>query len=143
MDEEFQALPIGKAEVLREGRDLLIIAVGSMVTPALETASELEKEGFSIGVVNCRFVKPLDQTLVESSQKIGKVLVLEENSRSGGLGGAILELLSDMNAHDVRLKRLGLPDKFIEHGPATVLKQKYGLDVSGIVKEARDFCQEP
>jgi 1-deoxy-D-xylulose-5-phosphate synthase len=143
MDEEYQALPIGKAEVLREGRDLLIIAVGSMVAPALETASELEREGFSIGVVNCRFVKPLDQTLAESSQKIGKVLVLEENSRSGGLGGAILELFSDMNAHDVRLKRLGLPDRFIEHGPATVLKQKYGLDVSGIVKEARDFCQEP
>ncbi len=143
MDEGFQALPIGKAEVLREGRDLLMIAVGSMVMPALETASELEKEGFSIGVVNCRFVKPLDQTLVESSQKIGKVLVLEENSRSGGLGGAMLEFFSDMNAHDVRLRRLGLPDRFIEHGPVTVLKQKYGLDGSSIVKEARDFCQEP
>jgi len=110
--------------------------------PALETALELEKEGYSVGVVNCRFVRPLDQTLAESSQKIGKVLVLEENSRSGGLGGAILELFSDLNAHDVRLKRLGLPERFIEHGPADILKRKYGLDISGIVKEARDFCRE-
>ncbi len=141
LDEGYQALPIGKAEYLREGRDLLIIAVGSMVMAALETAAELKREGLSVGVVNARFVKPLDQTLVESSQRIGKVLVLEENSRLGGLGAAILELLSDMNAHDVLLKRLGLPDRFIEHGPATILKQKYGLDVAGIVKEARDFCQ--
>ena len=139
---EYRALPIGQAEVLREGQELLIISVGSMVMPALETASQLEKEGFSIGVVNSRFVKPLDPTLVETAQRIGKVLVLEENSRSGGLGGAILELFSYRNAHDVRLKRLGLPDRFIEHGPATVLKQKYGLDVASIVKEARDFCQE-
>jgi len=142
IDPEYKAIPIGESEILREGNDLLIIALGSMVSPAMEAATILEKEDLSVGVVNCRFVKPLDKTLADQARAVGKVLVVEENIRQGGLGSAVLEFFNDMDLKDVRLKRIGLPDKFVEHGPLALLREKYGLDRSGILKEARDLCRQ-
>ncbi len=139
-DPEYKALPIGEAELLREGKDLMILALGSMVQPCMDVARELEKEGFSVGVVNCRFVKPLNKKLVEYARRTGKVLVAEENTRYGGLGGGLLELLSDMEVTDVLVRRIGLPDLFVEHGSIQILKEKYGLDKEGILKEARALC---
>lgn len=140
MDTDYQTLPIGQSELLKEGKDLFIMALGNMVSPSMEAAELLEKEGLSVGVVNCRFVKPLDKKLAEYAESTGKVLTVEENVRQGGLGGAILELFSDLYVRDVRLKRLGLPDRFVEHGPTAILREKYGLDTSGIAKEARELC---
>jgi 1-deoxy-D-xylulose-5-phosphate synthase len=140
LDPEYRTIPIGEAELLKEGKDLLIVALGSMVFPSMDAASLLEKEGFSIGVVNCRFVKPLDKRLVDYAKAVGKILIVEENIRHGGLGSAILELFNDMDVLNVRTKRLGLPDKFIEHGDTSFLREKYGLDTTGILKEARDLC---
>jgi 1-deoxy-D-xylulose-5-phosphate synthase len=140
LDKGYQKLTIGEAEILREGKDLLIIALGSMVSPSMEAAELLEEEGLSVGVVNCRFVKPLDKRLAEYSSVAGKVLVVEENIREGGLGGAILELFSDMGIRDLIVKRAGLPDKFIEHGPVSLLREKCGLDKLGIAKMARELC---
>jgi 1-deoxy-D-xylulose-5-phosphate synthase len=140
MDREYKTIPIGEAEFLKEGRDLLIMALGSMVSPAMEAARILEQEGVSVGVVNCRFVKPLDKRLAREAEAVGKVLVVEENIRQGGLGGALLELFSDMGVGGVRVRRMGLPDRFVEHGPLAVLREKCGLDTSGILKEARDLC---
>jgi 1-deoxy-D-xylulose-5-phosphate synthase len=108
----------------------------------MEAATVLQDEGLSVGVVNCRFVKPLDKGLVEKIRAVGKVLVVEENIRQGGLGSALLELLNDSDMPDVRLRRIGLPDKFVEHGPLELLREKYGLDQSGILKEARDLCHQ-
>ncbi|MFH1124853.1 MAG: 1-deoxy-D-xylulose-5-phosphate synthase [Pseudomonadota bacterium] len=142
-DPEYREIPIGRAELLRKGKDLMIIALGSMVSPSLQAAEILEKEGLSVGVVNCRFVKPLDRDLVAYSREAGKVLVVEENIRQGGLSSAILELFCDMEVRDIRVKRLGLPDKFVEHGAADLLREKYGLDRSGILKEARELCMAP
>jgi 1-deoxy-D-xylulose-5-phosphate synthase len=142
LDPKCKIIPIGKAEFLKEGKDLLIIALGSMVPPALEAASILEGEGLSVGVVNCRFVKPLDKSLADHAKAVGKVLVVEENIKQGGLGGALLELFNDMNVQNVRLKRMGLPDQFVEHGPLSLLREKYGLDKSGILKEAKDLCRK-
>jgi len=142
IDKEYKTIPIGESELLREGQDLLIIALGSMVSPSMEAARILEEEGLSVGVVNCRFVKPLDKRLADHAKAAGKVLVVEENIRQGGLGGAILELFNDMDVQNVRLKRIGLPDKFVEHGPLDLLREKYGLDTSGILKEARDLCRQ-
>ena len=136
----YKSIPIGESEVLKEGKDLLIIALGNMVSPAMAAARTLEEEGASVGVVNCRFVKPLDQTLAQKAEAVGKILVVEENIGQGGLGGAMLELLSDMGVQNVRIKRMGLPDKFIEHGPSALLREIYGLDASGILKEARALC---
>ena len=140
MDSEYKTIPVGEAEFLKEGKDLLIIALGSMVSPAMEAARILEQEGASAGVVNCRFIKPLDKRLAQEAKAVGKVLVVEENIRQGGLGGALLELFGDMGMESVRVIRMGLPDQFVEHGPLAVLREKYGLDTSGILKEARDLC---
>jgi 1-deoxy-D-xylulose-5-phosphate synthase len=114
--------------------------LGSSVYSSLEAALHLEKEGVSAGVVNCRFVKPIDPKLAELAASTGRVLVVEENIRQGGLGGAILELFNDLGVEGVRVKRIGLPDKFVEHGPPALLRKKYSLDTLGILKEARDFC---
>ncbi|MBW2615798.1 MAG: 1-deoxy-D-xylulose-5-phosphate synthase, partial [Deltaproteobacteria bacterium] len=141
MDKNYKNIPIGEAEILRQGKDLLILALGGTVNPSLEAAFHLEKEGCTACVVNCRFVKPLDRQLGELAGSIGRVLVVEENIRQGGLGGAVLELFNDMGIENVRTKRIGLPDKFVEHGPAALLREKYGLDSSGILKEARDLCR--
>jgi 1-deoxy-D-xylulose-5-phosphate synthase len=142
LDAEYREIPIGEAERLREGRDIVIFALGSMVQPALEAAGSLEEEGISAGVINCRFVKPLDKRLADYAAATGKVLVVEENIRQGGLGGALLELLNDMNLQKIQVRRMGLPDRFVEHGPLNVLREKCGLDKKGILSEARDLCRE-
>ena len=140
MDPEYKKIPWGQAEILRQGNDLLILALGSTVQPSLEAAIDLERDGFSVCVVNCRFVKPLDKRLGELATSTGRVLVVEENIRQGGLGGALLELFNDIGIENVRVKRIGLPDKFVEHGPTSLLREKYGLDASGILKGARELC---
>ncbi len=139
MDPGYKVLPIGKAEILKEGNDLQILAIGSMVYPSLNAAATLEKEGLSVGVVNCRFVKPLDKGLVDIVSPSGRVLVVEENIRQGGFGAAILELFNDMGLKNILVKRIGLPDKFVEHGPQDILREKYGLDSAGIMREAKDL----
>jgi 1-deoxy-D-xylulose-5-phosphate synthase len=141
LDPEYRILPIGESELLREGKNLMIIALGSMVYPSLEAAALLQEESFSVGVVNCRYVKPLDKKLAEYAQATGKVLVVEENIRQGGLSSAFLELLNDMDVQDVKVKRVGLPDAFVEHGPLGVLRANLGLDASGIARVARGLCK--
>ena len=86
-------------------------------------------------------MKPLDKRLGQLAGQSGKVLVVEENVRHGGLGGAILESFNDKGIQNVLVKRLGLPDMFVEHGPLSCLREKYGLDASGILREARDLCR--
>ena len=137
MDPEYQLIPVGKAEILKQGDALQIFALGSMVAPSLAAASVLEKEGVSAGVVNCRFAKPLDTGLVDIAASSGRVLVVEENIRQGGFGGAVLELFNDAGLKEVRIRRIGLPDQFVEHGPPDILRAKYGLDSDGILREAR------
>jgi 1-deoxy-D-xylulose-5-phosphate synthase len=140
LDEDCQTLPMGQSELLKEGKDLYLLALGSMVFPSMEASQLLEEEGLSVGVINCRFVKPLDEKLAEYAGSTGRVLIVEENIRQGGFGSAVLELFSDLDVRDVRIKRLGLPDHFVEHGPTAILREKYGLDKSGIVNEARKLC---
>jgi 1-deoxy-D-xylulose-5-phosphate synthase len=140
MDREFRLIRVGEAERLRSGKDLLIIALGSMVMPSLDAASELESEGLSVGVINCRFAKPLDPTMLDDARAAGRVLVVEENIRQGGLGGAILEMFGDAGLL-IPVRRHGLPDRFVEHGPQKILRANLGLDAAGIMKEARDLCR--
>ena len=141
LDPEYKTLPVGKAEILKQGDDLQILALGSMVAPSSDAAAVLEKEGVSVGVVNCRFVKPLDKELVNIAASSGRFLVVEENIRQGGLGGAVLELFNDAELQGVQVKRIGLPDKFVEHGPPGILREKYGLDTAGILKGARELLE--
>jgi len=139
MDPAYKLLPMGEAEILKAGNDIQIFAIGSMVAPSMDAAAVLEEEGVSVGVVNCRFVKPLDHGLVDIAASSGRVLAVEENIRQGGFGGAVLELFNDAGLRDVRVRRIGLPDTFVEHGPQDVLRAKYGLDTAGILQEARSL----
>lgn len=129
LDEDLKTLPIGKAETLREGDALTLLAYGSMVGVALEAADELESRGLSCGVVNARFAKPLDEAAFAGARRI---LTLEEHLQSGGFGGAVLESLSRMaSAPEVRL--LAIPDEFVEHSPQVAQRARFRLDVSGVV----------
>ncbi|MBN2123588.1 MAG: 1-deoxy-D-xylulose-5-phosphate synthase, partial [Deltaproteobacteria bacterium] len=139
LDTTLKELPIGEAEFLREGKDLLILALGSMVIPSLEAAMSMEAEGISVGVINCRFAKPLDNRMAEAAKGVRAVLTVEENIRQGGFGSAILEFFCDRGIGDLPIRRMGLPDMFIEHGPVQILREKYGLDKAGIIKEAKDL----
>ena len=142
LDDEYQRLPMGEIEILKEGRDLQVLAFGSMVYPSLEAARVLEAEGISAGVLNCRFAKPLDKKIAAIAAPSGRLLVVEENVKMGGLGSGVLELFNEMGVGDIRIKRIGIPDLFVEQGPADLLRKNLGLDADGIVKEARDFCQK-
>ena len=137
-------VPIGKAEVLREGKDLLILALGASVYPALAAAEELAKQGSSATVVNVRFIKPLDEPLILSlAAQHGRILTVEENVVAGGFGSAVLELLADNDLFGVTVKRLGIPDIFVEHGTQDVLRKKYELDAAGILKNALTILEKP
>jgi len=142
LDPEYRTLSIGQSELLKDGEDLFIFAIGSMVVPAYEAATMLQARGYRVGVVNCRFVKPIDTKLADYAESTGQVLVVEENTREAGFGGAVLELLSDVGLENVRVKRMGLPDRFVEQGPLTLLREKYGLNARGIVKAAMGLCSE-
>jgi 1-deoxy-D-xylulose-5-phosphate synthase len=137
-------IPIGKAEVLKEGEDLLILALGTSVYHALEAARQLEERGFKATVVNARFVKPLDEQLILTlAARHGRVLTVEENVAQGGFGSAVLELLSDHHLTGVPVKRLAIPDIFMEHGSPDILRQKYGLDAAGILQGALELLEQP
>ena len=136
LDEALHELPIGKGEILRDGKDVAILALGNLVYPALEAAEELEKAGVECRVVNARFVKPLDAELIlDTTTKIKRILTVEENTLDGGFGSAVLQLLQSSKVQDVRVKCLGLPDLFIEHGTQLQLRSMYDLDAPGIARQ--------
>jgi 1-deoxy-D-xylulose-5-phosphate synthase len=140
MDSILMILEMGKAEVLAEGGDLLMLPVGSMVYRACEAARQLREEGIQATVVNPRFIKPLDSPLLCAlAQKIAKVVTIEEHVLAGGFGSAVIELLHENAISDVEVLRLGIPDQFLEHGSQRVLRGKSGLDCRGILTRVRDF----
>lgn len=140
MDLDIKALEIGKGEVLSEGRDISIIAFGSTVYPALEAAELLQQKGISAGVINARFVKPLDAELILSTAtKTGCIMTVEENALQGGFGSAVLELLYDKGMQNVKVKRLGIADHYVEQGSQAQLRKDLGIDAEGIAAAAVCF----
>ncbi len=126
-------IPVGKGRMLREGKDLLIIALGSMLEPSMKAAHELADLGWSVGVMDPRFVKPLDKDLIiDQVNRTKNVLTVEEGVLAGGFGSAVLELLADEMIQDVRVARLGIPDAFIEHGTRHELLVEVGLTPEAI-----------
>ncbi|NLM96353.1 MAG: 1-deoxy-D-xylulose-5-phosphate synthase [Halanaerobiaceae bacterium] len=143
MDQGLKELQIGKGELLLEGEDLLIIAVGSTVYPALEAAEMLERHGIRAGVIDACFIKPLDgDLLLDNIKQYRKVLIVEENVLNGGFGSAVMELLNENQVYDVEIKRSGLPDIFLEHGPQELFRKLYKLDSTGIYETALEFVSE-
>jgi 1-deoxy-D-xylulose-5-phosphate synthase len=136
-------IPIGKGEVLTKGDDVVIFAIGRSVNEALSAHAMLKEHNISATVVNCRFVKPLDFDLIETlSRKIPRIITIEENVRQGGFGSAVLEFLADQEITGFRLKCIGIPDTFVEHGTQEVLRSKYGVDASAIFNAAKKLMND-
>ncbi|MEG5038349.1 MULTISPECIES: 1-deoxy-D-xylulose-5-phosphate synthase [unclassified Microcoleus] len=130
MEEGWEELPIGKAEILRNGDDLLILGYGSMVYPAMQTAEILSEHGIEATVINARFVKPLDTELIlPLAQRIGKVVTMEEGCLMGGFGSAVAEALLDNNVV-VPVMRLGVPDTLVDHATPEQSFASLGLNPS-------------
>jgi 1-deoxy-D-xylulose-5-phosphate synthase len=137
---ELEPVPVGKAEILREGNDVLIIAIGNTVNPAVAASQLLSEANINACVINARFVKPLDTDLILSHAKeIKNIITVEENAAAGGFGSAVLEEITKAGVGKIKFKLIGLPDKFIEQGPQTLLREKLGLDSEGIAKTALDL----
>ena len=135
-----EEIPIGRAEVLIEGGDLLILAIGSMVKPSLDAAEILKAHKIHPTVVNCRFVKPLDEQLIlDYGKTIKNIITVEENVLAGGFGCAVMECLEKNDIYNVRIKRIGLPDRFVLHGSQEILLKENGLTAENIAKTAKRF----
>ncbi|MZH57315.1 transketolase family protein [[Clostridium] innocuum] len=131
---------LGKGEIIREGSDLTIIACGLMVMKAMEAAEQLAKEGVSVRVINMHTIKPLDHKLIiESAEKTGKIITVEEANILGGLGSAVCETVSEYCP--VPVKRIGVRDIFGKSGNPDKLLQEYGLTAEHIIEEARKLCK--
>ena len=135
-----ELLEIGKAEILKDGTDIALIAIGTTVYPALSAAERLEEDGIRATVINARFVKPLDKALIFSAaSRIKRIITIEENVLAGGFGSAVLEYLNSVDIHDVKIKTLGIPDEFVEQGSQAILRKKYGIDEEGIYQTCKAF----
>ncbi len=138
--EGFEKIPIGKGETLRTGKDVAILAIGTVANHALEAAELLDQDGISAEVVNMRFVKPIDLALLESiAQRFESIVTVEDNVIQGGFGSAVLEGLQTLGATHCAVKLHGLPDKFIEQGTPAELYKLSGLDARGIATVTKDF----
>lgn len=140
LDQTLSPVPIGKAEVLRDGDHGAVLAVGTMVNPSLVAAEQLAALGIRIAVINMRFVKPLDRELImQYAAGTGVLVTVEENALEGGFGSAVLELLEEEGFDGVQVRRLGFPDRYIEQGEQAELRAMYGLDANGIAEKIREF----
>ena len=129
---------MGKGAVLREGKDLTIVATGLPVAACLEAAEKLAEDGIDAQVINIHTIKPLDEELIiEAAKQTGKVVTVEEHSVIGGLGSAVCDCLSEKAP--VRVMKIGINDVFGESGPAVALLHKYGLDAEGIYSKVKSF----
>jgi 1-deoxy-D-xylulose-5-phosphate synthase len=143
LSKEFQLIPVGKGELVKDGSDIAIVAIGSSVQPALEAAWELSKMNIDAAVANARFAKPIDRELISTlATRFGKLVTVEENTLNGGFGSSVLEYLEESGLHDVKLRRIGIPDEFVEHGSPAQLRAKYNLDAKGISTRVRALFPE-
>ncbi len=138
----FSKIPIGKGEVLRAGEDAAFLAVGSMVGYSVKAAEILAEQGISCEVINMRFIKPLDNVMLDNiAARFSKIITLEENTLMGGFGSGILEYFAEKNYKNDIL-RVGLPDNFIEHGTQEELHSLLGIDPNGIAEKVKVFCKD-
>jgi 1-deoxy-D-xylulose-5-phosphate synthase len=138
IDRPASSVQLGRAEILDHGGDGVLIVLGSLLTEALEAAKVLRSEGLEVGVINARFAKPLDTETILASARDSRFLVtVEESALMGGFGSAVLEAICDAGLSAARVVRLGIPDKFIEHGERRELLEELGLTAEGIARTCR------
>jgi 1-deoxy-D-xylulose-5-phosphate synthase len=137
LETELHQIPIGKGEILRQGKDVAILAIGTTVAPALEAAQKLAEAGIEATVVNARFAKPLDAELIKGlTGQIKRLVTVEENALSGGFGNSVLDLLQQSGISNIQVKIIGIPDEFVEQGSQAQLRANYSLDAEGIARQA-------
>ena len=141
IDEEVKEIEVGKGEVIKDGKDLAIIAFGSMVDPSMKAAAMLEEKGFSVAVINARFAKPIDKSLImKYAKKTGCLITTEEHSVQGGFGSAVLEVLQNFDERiPLKTKCIGVPDVLIEHGATGLIKKDLKLDPEGMFETIYAF----
>ena len=141
IDEEIKEIEVGKGEVIKDGKDLAIIAFGSMVDPSMKAAAMLEEKGFSVAVINARFAKPIDKSLImKYAKKTGCLITTEEHSVQGGFGSAVLEVLQNFDERiPLKTKCIGVPDVLIEHGATGLIKKDLKLDPEGMFETIYAF----
>jgi len=138
--QEMKEIETGKGEKIKEGKDLAILTLGTVFNTAQKAIEEVESnQKVNIGLYDLRFLKPLDETLLhEIGKKYKKIITIEDGVLKGGFGSSIVEFMSD-NEYTPKIKRLGIPDKFIEHGTPDELYALLGLDKNGVVKAIREM----
>jgi 1-deoxy-D-xylulose-5-phosphate synthase len=142
LDSEMKNLEIGKAELLRDGTDLVIAAIGQPVIPALRAAQDLAPLGINAAVVNARFVKPMDKDLFRDLlTRIPRLISVEDHVTAGGFGSALVEMLADEGLTGVEVRRLGVPDRFIPHGTQDELRKMCGFDKDAIAQAALQMAR--
>ncbi|WP_431088137.1 1-deoxy-D-xylulose-5-phosphate synthase [Paenibacillus sp. 8b26] len=144
MDKELEAIPIGSWEPLRKGEGFAVIASGPMLQVATEAADAMKREGLQVGVVNARFLKPLDEDMLrELARQHTKLIVLEEASEAGSLGSAVLEFYAKEEIQDAQVRLMGIPDMFVEHGSIKEQRAEVGLTVEAVCLKLRKWASEP
>jgi 1-deoxy-D-xylulose-5-phosphate synthase len=139
LDPEVKPIPIGEAELLRDGDDLACIAYGTLVHPALEAANELGADGVSVAVLNARFAKPLDETrIVALAKRVRALVTVEEAAGQAGFGSAVLEALARAGV-TLPVRCLAVPDRLIEHGNPDKQRHALGLDAEGIARALHEL----
>jgi 1-deoxy-D-xylulose-5-phosphate synthase len=135
LDPTLKTIPVGRGEILKEGRDVVLLAYGSMVAVAREAANALEARGISCGVANARFAKPLDADLLRAlTQMSPRILTLEEHLACGGFGAGVLEALHELGLPGDGVRVHAIADQFIEHSPQLQQRHNLKLDVDGVVE---------
>lgn len=143
MDEVMRAIPIGSWEVLRDGTDSAILTFGTTIPMAMEAAEQLAEQGISVRVINARFIKPLDETMLHELMSANMpILTIEEAVLQGGFGSAVLEFAANHHYRNVAIDRIGIPDEFIEHGNVDQLLEEINVTTEETVKRIQKFVKD-
>jgi 1-deoxy-D-xylulose-5-phosphate synthase len=143
MDPDIRSLAVGRGEVMREGRDAAIFAIGTEAWPAFHAAELLAREGIEAAVINGRFIKPLDDELIFRFCKPGaRIITVEEGSLAGGFGSALMERVQQLEIREVEFHRIGIPDEYVHHGTQDILRAQFDLHPEGIAERVRRFIAQ-
>lgn len=139
----FKAIPVGKGRKVSDGDDVAILSVGTIGNEVVKATTELNAEGYNPAHYDLRFVKPLDEALLHDVfKKFNKIITVEDGCIEGGMGSAVLEFMIDNGYTNIQVKRLGIPDKFIEHGDQPELWAECGFDAHGIAEQVRNMAEK-
>ncbi len=139
LDYSKPGIKLGEGELIKKGEEILVIAIGSMVNPSLKAINALEDNKFKVGLYNARFIKPLPEEIIELAKEYNNIITVEENTLNGGFGSAVMELLAENKLQNKLVKRIGIPDKFIEHGGQNQMRDLYNLSSRGIKEYLLDI----